>query len=72
MQKLLKVANKDSNDKLIQTIVNNIEKLNDKKLISLDVKESAFEKSARLQDKNMLSLSHLIHRLFNQIKVINS
>ena len=46
--------------------------INDKKLISLDVKESAFEKTAQLQDKNMLSLSYLIHRLFNQIKVINS
>jgi len=46
--------------------------INDKKLISLDVKDSAFKRSARLQDQNMLSLSYLIHRLFNQIKVINS
>ena len=46
--------------------------INDKKLISLNVKDSTFKKSARLQDQNMLSLSYLIHRLFNQIKVINS
>ena len=58
--------------KLKWLIENNYLNINNKKLISLDVKESAFEKTARLQDKNMLSLSHLIHRLFNQIKVINS
>jgi DNA-binding Lrp family transcriptional regulator len=46
--------------------------INDKKLISLNVKDSTFKKSARLHDQNMLSLSYLIHRLFNQIKVINS
>ena len=46
--------------------------INKKKLISLDVKDSTFKRSARLQDQNMLSLSYLIHRLFNQIKVINS
>ena len=58
--------------KLKWLIENNYLNINNKKLISLDVKESAFEKTARLQDKNMLSLSYLIHRLFNQIKVINS
>ena len=46
--------------------------INDKKLISLNVKDSTFKKSARLQDQNMLSLSNFIYRLFNQIKVINS
>ena len=58
--------------KLKWLIENNYLNINNKKLISLDVKESTFEKTARLQDKNMLSLSYLIHRLFNQIKVINS
>ena len=58
--------------KLKWLIDKNYLNINDKKLISLDVKESAFEKTAQLQDKNMLSLSYLIHRLFNQIKVINS
>ncbi|MDA8608403.1 MarR family transcriptional regulator [Candidatus Pelagibacter bacterium] len=46
--------------------------INDKKLISLDAKGSAFKKSKNLQDKNMLSLSNFIYRLFNQIKVISS
>ena len=46
--------------------------INDKKLISLDVKDSSFKKSKNLQDQNMLSLSNFIYRLFNQIKVINS
>ena len=58
--------------KLKWLIEKNYLNINDKKLISLDVKESAFDKTAQLQDKNMLSLSYLIHRLFNQIKVINS
>ena len=46
--------------------------INDKKLISLDAKDSSFKKTKNLQDKNMLSLSHFIYRLFNQIRVINS
>lgn len=46
--------------------------INDKKLISLDAKDSSFKKSKDLQDQNMLSLSNFIYRLFNQIKVINS
>ena len=46
--------------------------INDKKLISLDAKDSSFKKTKNLQDQNMLSLSNFIYRLFNQIKVINS
>jgi hypothetical protein len=46
--------------------------INDKKLISLDAKDSTLKKTKNLQDKNMLSLSKFIYRLFNQIKVINS
>ena len=46
--------------------------INDKKLISLDAKDSTLKKTKNLQDKNMLSLSNFIYRLFNQIKVINS
>jgi len=46
--------------------------INDKKLISLDAKGSTFKKTKSLQDKNMLSLSNFIYRLFNQIKIINS
>ena len=46
--------------------------INDKKLISLNAKGSTFKKTKSLQDKNMLSFSNFIYRLFNQIKVINS
>ncbi len=46
--------------------------INDKKLISLDAKDSSFTKTKNLQNQNMLSLSNFIYRLFNQIKIINS
>ena len=46
--------------------------INDKKLISLDAKDSAFKKSEEMQRQNFLSLSNFIYRVFNQIKVINS
>ena len=46
--------------------------MNNKKLISLNAKGSTFKKTKSIQDKNMLSLSNFIYRLFNQIKVINS
>ena len=46
--------------------------INDKKLISLNAKGSTFKKTKSLQNKNMLSLSNFIYRLFNQIKIINS
>ena len=46
--------------------------INEKKLISLDLKDMAFNKTKNLQIKNMLSLSNFVYRLFNQIKVINS
>ena len=46
--------------------------INDKKLISLDARESAFKKSKTLQKQNFLTLSNFIYRVFNQIKVINT
>ena len=46
--------------------------INDKKLISLDAKDSAFKKAKEMQKQNFVSLSNFIYRLFNQIKVINS
>ena len=46
--------------------------INDKKLISLDVRDGSFKKTINLQKKNTLSLSNFIYRLFNQINVINS
>jgi len=46
--------------------------MNNKKLISFNAKGSTLKKTKSLQDKNMLSLSNFIYRLFNQIKIINS
>ena len=46
--------------------------INDKKLISFDAKGSTFKKTNSIQDKNMLSFSNFIYRLFNQINIINS
>ena len=58
--------------KLKWLIDNNFLTINDKKLISLDAKESAFTQTKEMQKQNFLSLSNFIYRLFNQIKVINS
>jgi len=46
--------------------------INKKKLISYNAKDSAFRKTEEMLEKNMLSLSNLIHRLFNQINIIKS
>ena len=45
--------------------------INEKKLISVNIKGLALSRSRKLQDQNMLSLSNFIFRVFNQIKVIN-
>ena len=45
--------------------------INEKKLISVNIKGLALKRSRKLQDQNMLSLSNFIFRVFNQIKVIN-
>jgi hypothetical protein len=58
--------------KLKFLIDNKFLSINEKKLISFNVKESAFKRTADLQNRNMLSLSNFIYRLFNQIKIINS
>ena len=46
--------------------------INEKKLITFNAKDSAFRKAEDMIEKNMLSLSNLIHRLFNQINIIKS
>ena len=46
--------------------------INEKKLISINIKGIAFSKSTKLQGQNLLSFSDFIHRVFNQIKIINS
>ena len=46
--------------------------INDKKLISLNAKDSAFKDSKELQKQAFLSLSNFVYRVFNQINIINS
>ena len=46
--------------------------INEKKLITLNAKESAFITTGKMINQNMLSLSNFIYRVFNQIKIINS
>ena len=58
--------------KLKYLINNNFLSINEKKLISFNSTQSSFKIITNLQNKNMLSLSNFIYRLFNQIKVINS
>ncbi len=58
--------------KIKYLIDNKFLQINEKKLISLNIKDSAFKPTANLQNKNMESLSNFIYRLFNQIKIINS
>jgi hypothetical protein len=58
--------------KLKFLIKNKFLSINEKKLISFNVKDSAFKRTVDIQNKNLLSLSNFIYRLFNQIKIINS
>jgi DNA-binding MarR family transcriptional regulator len=62
------------------TVVRKIKKLveadflhiNEKKLITLNITGQRLKKQIKLQDQNMKSLSNMLHRIFNQIKVINT
>ena len=58
--------------KLKYLIKNNFLHISKKKLISIDIKGSAYKRSTILQNQNMVSLSNFIFRVFNQIKIINS
>ncbi len=45
---------------------------NEKKLITFNAKDSAFITTKGMVNKNMISLSHFIYKVFNQIRIINS
>jgi len=45
--------------------------MNEKKLISFNAKDSAFITTKGMVNKNMLSLSYFINKIFNQIRIIN-
>ena len=46
--------------------------INEKKLITLNITDERLKKQNKLQDQNMKSLSNMLHRIFNQIKIINT
>ena len=46
--------------------------INDKKLITLEIKGNTLKTMSKLQELNMKSLGDFIYRVFNQIKVINT
>ena len=58
--------------KLKYLIENNFLSINEKKLITLNIRKNSEKKTEKLRNKNMLSLSNFIFRIFNQIKIINS
>ena len=45
--------------------------INEKKLITFNAKDSAFQKTGKMLNQNMLSLSNFIYKIFNQIRIIN-
>ena len=58
--------------KLKYLINNNFLHIDEKKLITLNIKGSTLVRITKLQDLNMKNLSNFLYRIFNQIKVINS
>jgi len=46
--------------------------INDKKLITLNIKNKTLNTATKMQELNMKDLSKFLHRVFNQIKVINT
>jgi hypothetical protein len=62
------------------TVVRKIKKLveadflhiNEKKLITLNITGQRLKKQIKMQDQNMKSLSNMLHRIFNQIKITNT
>ena len=53
-------------------IKNNYLHINDKKLLTLEIKGDTLKNMSRLQDLNMKSLGDFLYRVFNQMKVINT
>ena len=58
--------------KLKYLVNNNFLVINEKKLVSINMKGPALKKGQKLHDENILSLSNYIYIIFNQIKIINS
>ncbi|MDA9629588.1 MarR family transcriptional regulator [Candidatus Pelagibacter sp.] len=58
--------------KIKKLIENGFLHIDEKKLITMNITGSAFNVAQKIQDKNMIGLSSMLHRIFNQIKVINT
>ena len=58
--------------KLKYLIKKNWLNINEKKLITMNVKGMTFKQASRLNDLNMKNLSNFLYRIFNQIKVTNT
>ena len=58
--------------KIKKLIKDNFLYINEKKLITLNITGQRLKKQTKLQDQNMKSLSNMLHRIFNQIKIINT
>ena len=58
--------------KLKRLIESDFLHIDEKKLITMNIKGSSLSMAQKVQDKNMIGLSNMLHRIFNQIKVINS
>ena len=57
--------------KLKSLIKKDLLQINEKNLISVNMRGESFKIAQSLQDKNMLSLSNFISRAFNQLKITN-
>ncbi len=58
--------------KIKRLIEDNFLHINEKKLITLNIKGSTLKKFTNLQNKNMKNLSNFLYRIFNQIKITNT
>ena len=57
--------------KLKSLIKKDLLQINEKNLITVNMKGEGFKIAQRLQDQNMLSLSNFVSRAFNQLKITN-
>ena len=57
--------------KLKSLIKKDLLQINEKNLITVNMKGEGFKIAQRLQDQNMISLSNFISRTFNQLKITN-
>ena len=57
--------------KLKSLIKKDLLQINEKNLITVNMRGKSFKTAQRLQDQNMISLSNFISRAFNQLKITN-